>query len=97
MKVQIVRIKSLTDNKMSGADMVKLGLCLTRRHIIENNLENKVKIVLTVHDEINTITKKEYAEEWKQKLKTIMEKAAKVIVPSGLIKATPTVSPRWEK
>jgi DNA polymerase I len=81
----------------TGADMLKLALVLTRQYIIQNNLCDKVKLVLTVHDELNTICKSEYSDTWKEELKGIMEKAARAIVPSGLIKAEPTVSKKWEK
>ena len=81
----------------SAADMIKLALVYARKYINENNLRDKVKIVLTVHDEINTIVTKDYSETWRLKLKEIMEKAAQVIVPLNLIKAEPMISQRWEK
>ena len=93
----IERMGRNTHIQGTGADMVKLALVLTRKHINENNLRDKVKIVLTVHDEINTITTKEFSNTWKLMLKEIMEKAAQVIVPSRLIKADPAISLQWEK
>jgi DNA polymerase-1 len=81
----------------TAADMIKLALALTRKYLNDNDLRDKVKIVLTVHDEINTITTKEFSDTWKLKLKEIMEKAAQVIVPSNLIRVEPTISLQWEK
>ncbi len=79
----------------TGAYMIKIALVRVRKAIQDENLP--VKIVLTVHDEIDTICKKDYAETWKLKLKSIMEETAKLTVPSGLLKVEVGVFDRWEK
>lgn len=93
----IERMGRNTHIQGTAADMIKLAMVYARKYINDNDLRDKVKIVLTVHDEINTITNKEYSETWKTQLKGIMEKAAQAIVPLGLIKADPTISQQWEK
>jgi len=43
------------------------------------------------------VAKKEYAEEWAVCQQLLMEKAAKVIIPSGLLKAEASISEFWTK
>ena len=52
---------------------------------------------MTVHDQIDTICHKDYAEEWKLKMTELMEVAAKVIVRNGLLKADTNISNVWSK
>lgn len=80
-----------------SADMTKLALVLIRRYINQNNLRDKVKLVMQVHDQITTLAKKEFAEEWKVILTRLMEQAAKVVIPTGLLKAETNITTRWEK
>jgi DNA polymerase I-like protein with 3'-5' exonuclease and polymerase domains len=90
-----MRIKSLIDNKLSGADMTKYALHLCRKKINENNLP--VKLVMTVHDQIDSIAHHEYAVTWRDQMKEIMEQAALLTIPSGLLKANVGISNFWEK
>lgn len=78
-----------------SADMTKLAMVYIRREIIDNNWP--VEMVMTVHDQIDTIVHKDRAEEWALVMKDLMEKAGKVILPSGRLKAEVTISNRWEK
>lgn len=80
-----------------SADMMKLALCYIRRYINDNNLRRKVRIVMQVHDQCDTIAKLDFAEEWKGILTELMESAAKVIIPSGLLKADTQITARWSK
>lgn len=81
----------------SSADMTKLALVLVRREINQNKLRGTVKLVMQVHDQITTSSKKHFAEQWKVKLTELMEQAAKVIIPSGLLKAEVGITERWQK
>jgi DNA polymerase-1 len=78
-----------------SADMVKKALILIRNEIRDNNLP--VKLVMTVHDQIDTICKNEYIPHWEKTIKALMEEAAKEVVTNGLLKAEVTVSKCWEK
>lgn len=80
-----------------SADMTKLALVLVRREINQNNLRDTVKLVMQVHDQVTTLSKQHYAEQWKVRLTELMEQAAKVIIPSGLLKAESSISERWQK
>jgi len=52
---------------------------------------------MQIHDEILTEVKEDYASEWSMRLKLLMEEAAKVIIPSGLLKADAGTSKVWTK
>lgn len=81
----------------SGADIIKLAMWVTYRYIRENNLQDKVHIVLSVHDQLTTVCREDFAEEWKQKLDDLMCTAAKTVIPSGLLKADTNISDVWTK
>jgi len=92
----IERASKNTPIQGSSADMTKLALYYIYNEI-EKNYSDTVKIVMTVHDQIDTICKQEIAEEWKEKMTELMEKAANVIIPNKLLKADTNISKTWEK
>jgi DNA polymerase-1 len=92
----IERASKNTPIQGSSADMTKLALIYIHREIQES-WSNNVKIVMTVHDQIDTICKQEVADAWAVKMTELMEKAAKVIIPNGLLKADTNISQTWEK
>ena len=94
-KSKIQRAAKNTPIQGSGADMTKLALVMLRKLLKDNDYP--VKVVLTVHDEINTIVHKDFAKEWSIILKELMEKSATYIIGKGLLKSEPTISLRWEK
>jgi DNA polymerase-1 len=91
----IERASKNTPIQGASADMTKRALVLMRNHI--NGSNAPVKLVMTVHDQIDTICKVEYLNEWTVIMKKIMEDAALEIVTNGLLKAEVTVSNCWEK
>ena len=64
-----------------GAMCAKLSGILLFRWIIKNNLQNKVKICLQVHDEWNCECPAEIAEEFAKVLQRCMEEGAKPFCP----------------
>lgn len=92
----IERASKNTPIQGSSADMTKLALIYIHREIQES-WNNDVKIVMTVHDQIDTICKQEVADAWAVKMTELMEKAAKIIIPNGLLKADTNISATWEK
>ena len=91
----IERASKNTPIQGASADMTKKALVLMREYIKTNDAP--IKLVMTVHDQIDTICKNEYVKEWIQDMKHLMEVAAKEIVTNGLLKAEVTVSNCWEK
>jgi DNA polymerase-1 len=91
----IERASKNTPIQGASADMTKKALILMRDWI--KGQDAPIKLVMTVHDQIDTICKNEYLEEWTIDMKSIMEIAAKEVVTNGLLKAEVTVSSCWEK
>lgn len=79
----------------SAADQTKLAMIFVRREIIDNNLP--VKMVMVVHDQLDTICQEDFAEEWAKRLTFQMERAASKIITNGLLKADTNISKVWEK
>lgn len=92
---KIERASKNTPIQGSGADMCKSALIMVRDHIYHNNLP--VKLVMTVHDQIDTIVHKSYADTWRYTLQDIMEASTLDIIPSGLLKAETEISTVWKK
>tara|TARA_R110000822_G_scaffold52431_1_gene135785 strand:- start:8745 stop:10634 length:1890 start_codon:yes stop_codon:yes gene_type:complete len=91
----IERASKNTPIQGASADMTKRALALMRVWIKDSKAP--VKLVMTVHDQIDTICKNEYLDKWTVTMKKIMEFAAKEIVTNGLLKAEVSVSNCWEK
>lgn len=91
----IERASKNTPIQGTGADMCKYALTLVRNRIKERNLP--VKIVMAVHDQIDTIVYKGYAEQWKAQLTELMKESTLQIIPSGLLEADTNISDFWEK
>lgn len=79
----------------TGADQTKYALHLCRKKINAENLP--VKLVMQVHDQIDTICHKDFATTWRDMLKELMEESARLTIPSGLLKADVNISNFWEK
>ena len=91
----IERASKNTPIQGTGADMTKLALVMVRKSIKEQDLP--VKLIMTVHDQIDTICKKDFAEEWSIMLKGIMEEAALKIITNGLLKSDTNITKQWQK
>ena len=93
----IERASKNTPIQGASADMTKLALVKIHNFIKEHNLQLQVKIVMTVHDQIDTICKEEIAERWRERMTELMEEAALTVVTNGLLKAETNISKTWEK
>jgi DNA polymerase-1 len=91
----IERASKNTPIQGSSADMTKLALVLIYRYIKKYNLP--VKIIMTVHDQIDTVCPRDYAEEWKQRMTELMEQAANIVIKNGLLKAETSITNVWSK
>ena len=79
----------------SGADMTKYALVQIRNYIKKHDLP--VRLIMQVHDQIDTEVRRDYALKWKSELETIMNEAAKVIVTNGLLTVDAEISEVWKK
>jgi len=75
--------------------MTKQAMIYIREEIRDNNWP--VKMVMTVHDQIDTICHTDKAEEWKIRMTELMEKAALIIVTNGLLKSETEITDVWSK
>lgn len=91
----IERASKNTPIQGTGADMTKQALVLVHEYIKRHDVP--VKVVMTVHDQIDTVCHTSYIGEWKEQMKVLMEDAARIILPSGLLKAETNISTKWEK
>ena len=91
----IERASKNTPIQGASADMTKRALISMRDYIKEHDAP--VKLVMTVHDQIDTICRNDYLETWTGDMKILMEMAANEIVTNGLLKAEVSVSNCWEK
>ena len=91
----IERASKNTPIQGASADMTKKALILIRDFIKLYNVP--VKIVMTVHDQVDTICKEDYAQEWVVQMTRLMEQAALEVVTNGLLKADTNISKSWEK
>jgi len=91
----IERASKNTPIQGASADMTKKALILIRCYI--KDFDVPVKLVMTVHDQIDTICQDEYVDWWSKKMQELMEQAALEIVTNGLLKAEVSVSNCWEK
>jgi DNA polymerase-1 len=78
----------------SGADMMKLAMCMIYDYIYENKLD--VKLVLTVHDELLTEVIKAFAKQWCIIMKFFMEEASMFITKDKLVTTDPEIMERWK-
>jgi DNA polymerase-1 len=91
----IERASKNTPIQGSSADMTKLALVYLHRRIKKHGYP--VKIVMTVHDQIDTICPEEFADEWKLYMTEEMERAASKVIRNGLLKADTSITKVWSK
>lgn len=77
--------------------MMKRAIVLIYEYIHKYNLGNKVKMVMQVHDQLDTIAVNHFREQWVKIFTELMETAAKESIPTGILKADTTITERWSK
>jgi len=91
----IERASKNTPIQGCSADMTKLAIIKIREFLSNNDVP--VKMVMTVHDQIDTICDIKYADVWVTKMTELMEEAALAVVTNGLLKSDTNISKSWEK
>ena len=82
---------------MSSANMTKLAICYIKVHIEENGLQDRMKFILPLHDEIRYLVREDFAEEGLQIILTMMRKAGEVILKNKLQDAEGEITDCWLK
>ena len=80
-----------------AADMTKYAICIMKKYIETNKLDDKIKFCLPIHDEIIYIAREDFADEALQLVIDKMEEAATFILGNNLLKAEGAISDQWEK
>jgi len=93
----IERASMNTPIQSSGGQMTKRALVLLRKYIKDNNLQDKVYIVMTVHDQIDCEVIESFADTWALIQKEIMESAGKEIITNIPVLSDITISDSWTK
>jgi DNA polymerase-1 len=94
---EIERASMNTPIQGSGAQMTKRALYLIRKYIKTNLLHDKVRIVMTVHDQIDCEVQEDFAEEWSKIQQGIMQDAGAEIIKSIPVLSDITISNAWTK
>jgi DNA polymerase-1 len=81
----------------SSADMMKVAVRDVYNHIHTHKLSDRVHMKMQVHDQLDCVVRDDFKEEWAKIQTQLMEAAAKVFIPSGILKAETTITPRWSK
>lgn len=86
-----------------NADIIKLALILCYDYIVSRDWWNPVtgkkdvRLILTVHGEIQSEAKEELAEEWKNKMQELMLEAGRAVVKTIPMSVDCTISKEWTK
>ena len=96
-KSQIERWSMNTPIQGSASDQTKLAMVKVRNYLNEHNLNDKVRVVCVVHDQIDTECDVTIAEDWGKTLAKLMQDAANVNCPGDLIGTDVTITERWTK
>jgi DNA polymerase I-like protein with 3'-5' exonuclease and polymerase domains len=80
-----------------NGSIMKYALCLMKKYIEDNDIDHKVKILLTVHDQSVCSVREDYAVEWSLKQTELMEKAALYAIPEGTLKSETDIIDFWKK
>ena len=81
----------------ASGNMTKYAICLIKKHIEDNDLQDKLKFALPIHDEIRCLCREDFAEEGLKVVVDKMEEAAEFILGNKLLKADGGISLCWEK
>jgi len=79
----------------TNADLIKEALINVQNVIDDNNYP--AEIILSVYDEIQTVCREDFAEEWKDILQETMIQAAKTVIKSIPVVVDVSISDCWTK
>ena len=91
----IERASKNTPIQGSNGDIIKQALIDVQQEIYDNNWD--VKIILAVYDEIQTETRADQAEAWKNKLDELMVNAAKKVLLEVPVVVDCSIHDHWQK
>ena len=96
-EISFTNIGKNTPIQGTAADMVKLALILIYRKIVSEGLDNKVRVVLQVHDDIICEVRDDFVEEWGAIQENLMKEAAKSIIDNVPFESDLVIMKTWNK
>jgi len=81
----------------SSANMTKYAICIIQNYIEENELQDRMKFCLPLHDEIRYIAREDFAEEALEIILDKMEEAGEFVLGNKLQKAEGEITDKWAK
>lgn len=81
----------------SASNMTKYASCIIKRYLDDNNLNDRIWFVISIHDEIITFVRNDFKDEWYKIMGELMEKAGEFILGNNLQKAEGNISTVWTK
>ena len=81
----------------SSANMTKYAIVLLKKNIEDNNLHDKLKFILPIHDEVQCLVREDFSKEGLGIVIDCMEKAGKVVLRNDLQRAEGEVTQVWMK
>lgn len=81
----------------ANGSIMKYALCKVKKYIDDNNIGHKVRMLITVHDQLVSEAREDFAEEWAVLQTELLESAAQYAVKSGSIKSESDVLDHWTK
>lgn len=81
----------------ANGSIMKYALCLMKKYIDDNDLNDRVRLLITVHDEQLSEAREDFVKEWAELQSMLMEKAALAVIPSGALKADTDILDHWTK
>lgn len=81
----------------ANGSIMKYAMCKVKKYIDDTGVGFKVRMLLTVHDQLVSEARDDYAEEWAEIQTRLMEEAAAYCVKNKSIKAESDILEHWTK
>lgn len=81
----------------ANGSIMKYAMCKVKKYIDDNNIGHKVRMLITVHDQLLSEARADFADEWKEIQTQLMEDAAAYCVKDRSIKAESDILEHWTK
>lgn len=80
-----------------NGSIMKYALAKMFKYIEDHNLYDKVRLLITVHDQQVSEAREDFAEEWSKIQTKLMEEAALYVIPDGSLKVDTNILDHWTK
>jgi DNA polymerase I-like protein with 3'-5' exonuclease and polymerase domains len=81
----------------ANGGLTKYAMCMIKKYIEVNDVAYKVRMIISIHDQIVCEAREDYAQEWGEIQTHLMEKAALYLIPEGTLTADTDILDHWTK